>query len=179
MYAIGPKMFPKCSWDQGEHVTYPQRGMICHRSVSNAIWNQFRKIVESSFSTSNSEVVKSQDFITSKFLVKKELFTIFLNYFQIALETLLWHIMSYCGYVTWSPWFKEHVENIFGPITCMKIFLWRKTRKDGSFRDLILTLKGICKYQKCCKIFFTIFWVLHACKFLRVSIELLLEVREF
>ena len=59
--------------------------------------------------------------------------------------------MACCGYETRSPWSQKHVKNIFGPITCIKIFFWRKTRKDGSFSNLILTLKGVCRYQKCCK----------------------------
>ena len=84
-------------------------------------------------------------------LVKKEHFTIFPNQFQIALETVLWYIISCYGYVTCSPWSKEHVENILRPITCMKTFFGRKTRKDGSFCNLILTPKGVCRYQKCSK----------------------------
>ena len=103
------------------------------------------------FFTSNLEVIKSWDFITSKLLVKKELFTIFQNQFQITLETLLWHIMPCCGYVTCSPWSQQYVENIFGPTTCIKIFFRGKTRRDGSFCNLILTPKGVCRYQKCCK----------------------------
>ena len=69
----------------------------------------------------------------------------------MALETYLCHIMRRCRYVTCSPWSQEHVTNIFGPITCIKIFFWRKRWKDGSFCNLILTLKVICTYQKCCK----------------------------
>ena len=114
--------------------------MICHRSVSNAVWNQFTKIVKSSFFTSNLEVLKSWGFSTSKFLVKK-LFTFFVNWFQTALETLLWHIMWCCGYVTCSPWSREHVEIIFRSIMCIKTFCGRKTWKDGSFCNLILTPK--------------------------------------
>ena len=115
--------------------------MICHRSVSDAVWNQFTKIVKSSFFTKNLEVLKPQDFNTSKFLVKKELFTVFVNWFQTALETLLWHIMWCCGYVTCSPWSREHVKNIFRSIMCIKTFCGRKTWKDGSFCNLILTPK--------------------------------------
>ena len=37
MHVIDLKMFSTCSLDQGEHVTYPQHHMICHRSVSNAV----------------------------------------------------------------------------------------------------------------------------------------------
>ena len=33
----------------------------------------------------------------------------------------------------------------------MKTFLGRETRKDGSFCNLILTPKGVCRYQKCSK----------------------------
>ena len=84
-------------------------------------------------------------------LVKNELFTIFENKFQFSLKNLLWHIMTCCGYVTCSPWSKEYVENIFGPITCIKTFFWRKTRQDGGFCNLILTSKGVCRYQNCCK----------------------------
>ena len=115
--------------------------MICHRSISNAVWNQFTKTVKSSFFTSNLEVLKPQDFNTSKLLVKKELFTVFVNWFRTALETLLWHIMSCCGYVTCSSWSREHVENIFRSITCIKTFCGRKTWKDGSFYNLILPPK--------------------------------------
>ena len=125
--------------------------MVCHRSDFNAIWNQFRKIVKSSFFTSNLEVFKSWDLNTSKLLVKKELFTIFRNWFQIALKSLLWHIMVCCGYVTCSPRSQEYFENIFGPIACIKTIFWRKTRKYGGFCNLILTPKGVCWYQKCCK----------------------------
>ena len=84
-------------------------------------------------------------------LVKKELFTIFLNWFEIALESLLWHIMSCCRYATRSPGSEEYVENIFGPIACIKNIFRRKTRKDGSFCNLILTPKGVFRYRKCCK----------------------------
>ena len=129
MDIIDLKMFSTCFLDQVEHVTYPQHHMICHRSVSNAVWNQFTKIVKSSFFTSNLEVLKSWGFSTSKFFVKKELFTVFVNWFQTALETLLWHIMWCCGYVTCSPWSREHVENIFRSITCIKTFFGRKTWK--------------------------------------------------
>ena len=115
--------------------------MICHKSDSNAISNQFKKIVKSSFFTSNLEVLKSSCFSTSKLLVKKELFTVFVNWFQIALETLLLHIMWCYGYVTCSSWSREHVENIFRSITCIKTFCGRKTWKDGSFCNLILTPK--------------------------------------
>ena len=59
--------------------------------------------------------------------------------------------MSCCGYVTCSSWSRENVENIFRSITCIKTFCGRKTWKDGSFCNLILTLKGVCRYQKCCK----------------------------
>ena len=37
MHVIDLQMFSTCSLDQGEHVTYPQHDMICHRSVSNAV----------------------------------------------------------------------------------------------------------------------------------------------
>ena len=87
----------------------------------------------------------------SKLLVKIKHFTIFPNQFQIALETVLWHTISCYGYVTCSPWSKEYVENILRPLTCMKTFFGRKTRKDGSFCNLILTPKGVCSYQKCSK----------------------------
>ena len=59
--------------------------------------------------------------------------------------------MSCWGYVTCSLWSKRYVRKIFGPIACIKIFFQRKTRRDGSFCNLILTLKGVCRYQKCCK----------------------------
>ena len=108
---------------------------------SNAIWNSFRKIVKSSFFTSNLEVLKFWYFSISKLLVKKELFPVFVNWFQTALETPLWHIMWCCGYVTCSPWSREHVDNIFRSITCIKTFCGRKTWKDGSFCNLILTPK--------------------------------------
>ena len=102
----------------------------------------------------NLEIILSQNFTTSKLLVKKELFTIFVNWFQTALETLLWHIiiiMWCCGYVTCSSWSRKHVENIFRSIMCIKTFCGRKTWKDGSFCNLILTPKGVCRYQKCSK----------------------------
>ena len=39
MHFIDLKMFSTYSLDQGEHVTYPQYHVICHRIFSNAIWN--------------------------------------------------------------------------------------------------------------------------------------------
>ena len=59
--------------------------------------------------------------------------------------------MTCCGYVTCSPWSREHVKNIFRSITGIKIFFGRKTWKDGSFCNLILTPKAVCRYQKCSK----------------------------
>ena len=49
--------------------------------------------------------------------------------------------MLCCGYVTSSPWSREHVKNNFRSITCIKTFFGRKTWKDGSFCNLILTPK--------------------------------------
>ena len=49
--------------------------------------------------------------------------------------------MSCYGYVTCSLWSKEYVENIFGPIACIKMIFWRKTREDDSFCNLIFTPK--------------------------------------
>ena len=79
MHVIDLKMLSTCSLDQGEHITYPQHYIICHRSVSFAVWNQFTETVKSSFFTSTLEVLKPQDFNTSKLHVKKDLFTVFVN----------------------------------------------------------------------------------------------------
>ena len=37
VHVIGPEMFSTYFLEQGEHVTYPQHDIICHRSGSNAI----------------------------------------------------------------------------------------------------------------------------------------------
>ena len=80
MHVIDLKMFSTCSLDQGKHVTYPQHDVICHEVFLMPFEiNLKKKIVKDSFFTSNLEVLKSWYLNTSKFLVKKEIFTIYRN----------------------------------------------------------------------------------------------------
>ena len=85
--------------------------------------------------------------------------------------------MSCYGYVTCSLWSKEYVENIFGPIACIKMIFWRKTREDDSFCNLILTPKEFVDTKNAVKLlFFRTFWTSKASRKFSMGLKYMLWV---
>ena len=85
--------------------------------------------------------------------------------------------MSCYGYVTCSLRSKEYVENIFGPIACIKMIVWRKTREDDSFCNLILTPKEFVDTKNAVKLlFFRTFWTSKASRKFSMGLKYMLWV---
>ena len=118
---------------------------------SRATSNHLTKIAKSNFYQQLWMSLSSESF--GKCLWKM-LFAILVKWFEVALEKFLLCISVRCEYVTCSLGSREVRKNNFGTIWCLINILRTQTRADGTFFNLILTLKAVWKERnsgkKCC-----------------------------